>query len=220
MQKKKKKGDDYPCLLIINFPICMQYKHKSGKKFRTGACKSIVLLSSSGGTLYLPNAIRQDEPLVNQEKCRFGVQELWLHSHGEACQLCCNFSSDLHQLAKKSQRHPQECCLWNVYLPAKEVPRQIRRHTRAEEECGDCMLAAESAPCSSEGMEACLMGQKPQLQDAFLSGSWTKAKHNQTHNCNEKHLRATHLMPPALHLFSIWGAWRFSGYNTRCGNEC
>lgn len=63
--KKKKKGDDYPCLLIINFPMCMQYKHKSGKQFRRGACKSIVLLSSSGGTLYLPNAIRQDEPLVN-----------------------------------------------------------------------------------------------------------------------------------------------------------
>lgn len=60
------------------------------------------------------------------------------------------------------------------YLPAKEVPRQSRQHNQAERECRDCRLAAESGPCSWEGTETFLMGQKPHLQAAFLSGSQDK----------------------------------------------
>lgn len=43
-----------------------------------------------------------------------------------------------------------------------------------------------------------------------------EAKHSQTHGYDEKHLSATHHVPPTFQLFLIWGTWKFSGYNPRC----
>lgn len=150
---------------------------QSGKKFWKRECKTYCYAAISWwhSISALPKQGWLNPRRIRRRKCSFGGRELLAEAHiarlGSSAAVSLVTSTSWQRKVRGTPRNRARRLGDYFYLLAKEVPRQIRQHNQAEKECRDRALAAKSDPCSSEGTEACLMGQKLRLEVAFLSGS-------------------------------------------------